>query len=295
MENSHGVRGRWHKLSRFSGYFLMILLALIFIFPIVFMFMSSLKPTAQLLRDSASFRAFLPIGDISFDNYQAMTERAPVWRFLFNSLMVTTVTVTLGLLVNALLGFAIAVMRWSGKTLVLAVIIATMIVPFETIAVPLLLIVSRLPTITAEGLAMGWINTYHVQIIPWIAQAFIIFLFVQFFRDLPYELVEAARVDGASWWQIFSRVYVPISGPIFSTAAILMIIPMWNQYLWPLMVVQSEEYRPIMIGLQYFQQMNVEWGEMMAFLSFTTIPVLIFFLLMQRTYIESIAASGIKG
>lgn len=295
MERSHGVHGRWHILSRSSGYLLMIVLAVIFIFPIVFMFMSSLKPTTQLLRDSASFRAFLPVGDISIDNYRAMTERAPVWRFLFNSLLVTTVTVALGLLINSLLGFAIAVMRWSGKTLILAVIIATMIVPFETIAVPLLLIVSRLPTITAEGLATGWINTYHVQIIPWIAQAFIIFLFVQFFRDLPYELVEAARVDGANWWQIFSRVYVPISGPVFSTAAILMIIPMWNQYLWPLMVVQSEEYRPIMIGLQYFQQMNIEWGEMMAFLSFTTIPVLIFFLAMQRTYIESIAASGIKG
>ena len=77
--------------------------------------------------------------------------------------------------------------------------------------------------------------------------------------------------------------------------AIFAFLSAWNQYLWPLMVVQSEEYRPIMIGLQYFQQLNVEWGEMMAFLSFTTIPVLIFFLAMQRTYIESIAASGIKG
>ena len=295
MSSSGTVHSRDYTISRFAGYALMIVLALIFIFPIVFMFMSSLKPTEQLLRDSASLRAFLPVGDISFDNYRAMQERAPVWRFLFNSLLVTTVTVALGLLINSLIAFAISVMRWSGKAVVLAVIIAVMIVPFETIAVPLLLIVSKLPTIGAEGLVTSWINTYHVQITPWIAQAFIIFLFVQFFRDLPYELVEAARMDGASWFQIYARVYVPISGPVFSTAAILMIIKMWNQYLWPLMVVQSEEYRPIMIGLQYFQQLNVEWGEMMAFLSFTTIPVLIFFLAMQRTYIESIAASGIKG
>lgn len=295
MATSRSVQGRSQKISRVSGYVLMIILALIFIFPIIFMFMSSLKPTEQLLRDSASFRAFLPVGDISFNNYRAMTERAPVFRFMFNSLLVTTITVGIGLLVNSLIGFAIAVMRWSGKTIVLAVIIATFIVPFETIAVPLLLIVSRLPSFGAEGFTIGWINTYHVQIIPWIAQALIIFLFVSFFKDLPYELVEAARMDGASWWQIYSRVFVPISGPVFSTAAILMIIPMWNQYLWPLMTVQSEEYRTIMIGLQYFQQLNVEWGEMMAFLSFTTIPVLIFFLAMQRTYIESIAASGIKG
>ena len=219
MANSGTIHGQGHKLSRFAGYALMIVLALIFIFPIVFMFMSSLKPTDQLLRDSASFRAFLPVGDISLDNYRAMQERAPVWRFLFNSLLVTSVTVGLGLLVNSLIAFAIAVLRWSGRAIVLATVIAVMIIPFETIAVPLLLIVSRLPTIGAEGLASGWINTYHVQIIPWIVQALIIFLFVQFFRDLPFELVEAARMDGASWFQIYSRVYVPISGPVFSTAA----------------------------------------------------------------------------
>lgn len=293
--SSSPVSGRWGFVSRYAGLILMIALALIFIFPVVFMFMSSLKPTDQLLRDSASLRAFLPVGDISLDNYRAMMERAPVMRFLANSLFVTSVTVAVGLFVNSLIGFAIAVMRWSGKATVFAIIIATLVVPFEAIAVPLLLIVSRLPSLGVEGLTTGWINTYHVQIIPFIAQAFIIFLFVQFFRDLPYDLVEAARIDGASWFQIYTRVFVPIAGPVFSTAAILMIIPMWNQYLWPIMTVQSEEIRPVMVGLSYFFQLNVVWGEVMSFLSFITIPVLIFFLLIQRTYIESIAASGIKG
>jgi multiple sugar transport system permease protein len=289
------VQGRWDKIGRWSMIILMVLLAVIFVFPIIFMFMSSLKPTEQLLRDSASLRAFLPVGDISLNNYRLMMERAPVIRFLFNSLLVTSVTVSLGLFVNSLVGFSIAVMRWSGKGTILAVIIATLIVPFEAIAIPLLLIVSRLPTINSEGFSTGWINTYHVQIIPFIAQAFIIFLFVQFFKDLPYDLVEAARIDGANWFQIYYRVFVPISGPVFSTAAVLMIIPMWNQYFWPIMTVQSEEIRPVMIGLSYFFQLEVAWGEVMAFLSFITIPVLIFFLLIQRTYIESIAASGIKG
>ncbi|MFN2143112.1 MAG: carbohydrate ABC transporter permease [Candidatus Promineifilaceae bacterium] len=276
-------------------YLALLFFGVIFVFPIVFMFMSSLKPTEQLLRDSASLQAFLPVGDISLDNYRAMFERAPVWRFLFNSLLVTSITVGLGLFVNSLAAFAIAVPRWKGKSVVLGVIIATLVVPFEAIAIPLLLIVSRLPNLNSEGFSLGWLNTYHVQIIPFIAQALIIFLFVQFFKDLPYDLVEAARIDGASWFQIYSRVYLPISGPIFSTAAILMIITMWNQYFWPIMTVQSEEYRPVMIGLSYFFQLNVAWGEVMAFLSFITIPVLIFFLLIQRTYIESIAASGIKG
>jgi multiple sugar transport system permease protein len=294
MYNSN-VKSRNDKLADAGTYILMIILGLVFIFPIVFMFMSSLKPSEQLLRDSASFRAFLPVGDISLDNYKAMFERAPVLRFLFNSLLVTSLTVGVGLFINSLAAFAIAVLRWPGRNVVLGVIIATLIVPFEAIAVPLLLIASRLPTISAEGLTTGWINTYHVQIIPFLAQALIIFLFVQFFKSLPYELVEAARIDGASWLQIYGRVFVPISGPVFSTAAILMIIQMWNQYLWPLMTVQSEEIRPVMIGLSYFFQLNVAWGEVMSFLSFITIPVLIFFLFIQRTYIESIAASGIKG
>lgn len=289
------VSSRGDKLASAGALILMIVLAFVFIFPIVFMFMSSLKPSEQLLRDSASFRAFLPVGDISLNNYRAMFERAPVLRFLFNSLLVTSLTVGIGLFLNSLAAFAISVLRWSGRSVVLGIIIATLIVPFEAIAVPLLLIVSKLPTIGADGFATGWLNTYHVQIIPFLAQALIIFLFVQFFRSLPYDLVEAARIDGASWFQIYGRVFVPISGPVFSTAAILMIIQMWNQYLWPLMTVQSEEIRPVMIGLSYFFQLNVAWGEVMSFLSFITIPVLIFFLLIQRTYIESIAASGIKG
>jgi multiple sugar transport system permease protein len=289
------VKGRWHNASATARIALMIVLALVFIFPIVFMFMSSLKPTEQLLRDTSSFRAFLPVGDVSLDNYRDAIERAPVGRFIFNSVLVTSITVVIGLLVNSLAGFAIAIPRWKGKGIILGLIIATLIVPFETIAVPLLLIVSRLPSVGAEGFTQGWINTYHVQIIPWIFNAFSIFLFAQFFRSLPQALVEAAKIDGASWWQIYRRVIVPISGPVFATAAILTWLPMWNQYLWPLMVVQSEEFRPVMVGLQYFFQQNIAWGEVMAFLSIITIPVLIFFLALQRTYIESIAESGIKG
>ena len=214
------VKGRWHNLSLGLRIFIMIFLAFVFIFPIVFMFVSSLKPEEQLLRDSASFRAFLPVGDISLDNYESIFDRAPVGRFILNSIIVTAVTVVLGLIVNSLAGFAIAIPKWKGKGIILGLIIATLIVPFETIAVPLLLIISRLPSIGAEGITTGWINTYHVQIIPMIFNAFSIFLFAQFFGSLPNALVEAAKIDGASWWQIYRKVIVPISGPVFATAAI---------------------------------------------------------------------------
>ena len=292
---ARNVKDRWHRLSIIIRYGLMSLLALVFLFPIVFMFVSSLKPDAQLLRDSASFRAFLPVGDISFDNYIAANERAPVPRFIFNSILVTSLTVILGLIVNSMAGFAIAIPKWRGKGLVLAIIIATLILPFETIAIPLLLIVNRLPSIGLDGISQGWLNSYHVQIIPFIVNAFSIFLFVQFFKALPLALVEAALIDGASWFQIYRRVFIPISGPVLATVTILTFLPMWNQYLWPLMVVQSEQYRPVMVGLQYYFQQDVAWGEVMAFLSIITIPVLILFLALQRAFIESIATSGIKG
>jgi len=291
-------------LTTIIRYGLMILLAILFAFPIVFMIVSSLKPSIQVLRDSSSLRAFLPVGDISLNNYYSAFERTPVARFVFNSLLITSVTVMLGLLINSMAGFALANMRWKGQEVVLTVIIATLILPFETIAVPLLMVVSKLPWIGAEGITYGWFNSYYVQIIPFIVDAFTIYLFVQFFKSLPYELIEAARIDGASWFTIFSRVIVPISGPVFATVAILKGLAMWNQYLWPTMVVQTNEFRPVMIGLGFFWQTFgsntpgegiLPWGEMMAYLTLITLPIIILFLTLQRVFVESIASSGIKG
>ena len=282
-----------------GNYTLLILLAFVFIFPIVFMLVSSLKPDDQLLRDTSSLRAFIPVGDISFENYTGAFNRVPIERFVFNSTFVTAVTVILGLFVNSMAAFSFAVLDWRFKNLILAVIVATFIIPFETIAVPMLKIVNELPWIMIDGsgvrVADSWLNTYHVQIIPFIASSFQIFLFYQFFRDLPKELVEAARIDGANSFQIYFRVIVPISGPVFATVAILSFLAMWNQFLWPLMVVQSEDFRPVMVGIQYFFQLDVAWGEIMAYLSTITIPVLLLYLSLQRAFIESIASSGVKG
>jgi multiple sugar transport system permease protein len=282
----------------------MILLAIVFAFPIVFMMVSSLKPSIQILRDSSSLMAFLPVGDISIDNYFKAFQRAPISVFVFNSLMITAVTMMLGLLINSMAGFALASMRWKGQQIVLSVIIATLIMPFETIAVPLLMVVSKLPWIGLEGLNYGWLNSLHVQIIPFIVDAFSIFLFVQYFKALPYELIEAARIDGAGWFRIYAQVIVPISGPVFATVAILRGLFMWNQYLWPSMVVQSTQYRPVMVGLGYFWQLTssnvagegiLPWGEMMAYLTVITVPIIILFVSLQRAFVQSIATTGIKG
>lgn len=284
-----------HGLRLATRYLVLTLIAIIFIFPLLFMVMSSLKPDMQLLRDTSSIRAFLPVGDISFDNYRDAFARAPVGTFIFNSVLVTGATVVLALFFCSLAAFSFVFLHWRGKGLLLSIILATLIIPFETIAIPLLLLVSKLPWIGMDGFETGWLNTYRVQIIPWIADGLTIFLFVQFFKDLPGELIEASRVEGASWWQIYRKVVMPLSGPVLATAAILKFLVMYNQYLWPLIVVQQESYRPVMVGLGYYFQLNPAWGEIMAYLTVITVPVLSFYLVLQRSFIASIASTGVKG
>ncbi|MBW9111707.1 carbohydrate ABC transporter permease [Microbacterium trichothecenolyticum] len=287
---------RW---GRVFLYLALSLFGIVFLFPLVFMFVSSLKPDSQILQDIDSAAAFLPVGDISLDNYFGVFDRVPVAQFMFNSVLVTVLTVGLGLIVNSMAGFALSRLAWKGRIIVLAIIIATLIVPFETIAVPMVYWVAQLPTLVMEGGVLkydfGWLNTYQVQIVPFIANAFSIFLFTQYFSTIPKSLDEAARIDGASWFTIYRRILVPLSGPAFATVAILTFLPAWNQYLWPLMVVQKEELRPVMVGVQYFFQLNTAWGEVMAYTSLITIPVLIVFLIFQRAFVSSIAASGVKG
>lgn len=282
--------------SKVVQYATNLILVIFFIFPLVFMIMASFKPNDQIFADLRSLRAFLPVGDLSLTNYQAVFAKSKFPRFLFNSLFISVTTILLSLVVNSMLAYALSRLKWAGQKLVLAIIIATLIIPGETVITPLLLLVSKLPGLSlTEGLTFGWLNTYHVQIIPFIVSAFSIFLFYQFFRDIPKELDEAALVDGASRFQIYYKIILPNSGPVIATVTILTFIGAWNSFLWPTMVIQSEELRPVMVGMQYFFQQDTEWGEVMAYAAMITIPVLLVFLLFQRSFVQSIASSGIKG
>lgn len=299
MATTHGTATRSRARRRWLVYLPMAALAVVFLFPMVFMFVSSLKPDRQIFADVDSWRAFVPVGEVSLDNYVGIFDRVPVARFMFNSLFITVAIVGLGLVVNSMAGFALSRMQWRGRKFVLVGIIATLIVPFETIAIPMVYWVSKLPWLVFENgvplYDIGWLNSYHVQIIPFVANAFSIFLFTQYFSTIPKSLDEAARIDGAGWFTIYFRIIAPLAGPAFATAAILTFLPAWNQYLWPLMVVQREELRPVMVGVQYFFQLNPAWGELMAYTSLITLPVLAMFLAFQRAFVSSIAASGVKG
>jgi len=275
------------------------LLVVGFAAPIVFMFVSSFKPDAQIFADLSSIRAILPVGDVSLDNYRGVFERVPAGRMLLNSIGISAATVALGILVNSMAAFALSRMTFRGQKIVLTGIIATLIVPLETFALPLVWWVNKLPSLEMQGFSLalttGWIDTYQVQVLPFVANAFSIFLFYQYFSSIPKELDEAARVDGAGWFTIYRKIIMPLSGPAVATVAILTFLPAWNSYLWPLMVVQSEEYRPVMVGIQYFFQLDVSWGQVMAYASMITVPVLALFLAFQRAFIGSIASSGVKG
>lgn len=281
------------------GWIVRILLAVVFSFPLLFMFVSSLKPDLQIFGDLSSLAAFLPVGDVSLDNYAAVFDRVPAMRFLLNSVVISVLTVVLGIFINSLAAFGLSRLRIPGKRVILTLIIATLIIPFETLALPMVWWVNQLPSFSIDefGFAFtkGWLDTYQVQIIPFVANAFAIFLFHQYFESIPKELDEAARMDGAGWFRIYRQVILPLSGPAIATVAILTFLPAWNSYLWPLMVVQSEELRPVMIGIQYFKDLNPAWGEIMAYSSMITVPVVALFIAFQRSFVNSIASTGVKG
>jgi len=344
------------KIKLFFNYLLLIGLGLFFLFPIIFMLVTSVKKNEmRILRDMSSLKAFVPFAgkfyrlddqslatfieeeniseEISTElkkitlteytkeenfikaleerigkerteqykttilkyalqsgiggrNYQDIFDRMPFGRYVFNSVFIVGTIVFFGLTVNSLMAYTLARLRFKGRNLLLAVMIALIIIPLEAVVVPLLLIVNRL----------GWLDSYHVQIIPFIADPFSIFLFYQFFIGLPKDMEEAALVDGASLFGIYWRIILPLSRPVFATVAILQFLLHWNDFLWPLMVTRGETYRPLMVAIQqYFTIDPKMWGDIMSFASMITIPVLIVFLLFQKWFVQSVATTGVKG
>ncbi|WP_404802377.1 carbohydrate ABC transporter permease [Bacillus shivajii] len=277
-------------MKRTLLYVIMSFLAVIFLFPLVWMLMSSFKQDVQIFRDMTSIKAFLPPmpGDIEggyLQNYLMAFERVNLFRYILNSLIYTIGIIFFGLIVNSMAGYALARFNFPLRSFWLAVIIATLIIPPESIFLPLYVLVYNL----------GWVNTYTALIVPFIANAFAIFLFRQFFLDFPRELEEAAKIDGCSQIGIFFRIIVPLSKPVFATVAIVLFINHWNDFLWPLVVANDDSMRTIQIGLQFFMnQPPVQWGQVMAALTVATIPMLLIFIFLQRYYVQGLAHTGSK-
>jgi len=280
-----------YRVSKGMGigitYLVLTVVALFFLFPTVFMFVSSIKNSEmQIISEMGNLRAFIPYGEVGLKNYFDVFKRLPFGRFMFNSVFVVGNTVLMGLIVNSMLAYALARLRFKGRNVILVLIIALIIIPIEAIVIPLLLIVNL----------FGWLDSYHVQIIPFIADPFSIFLFYQFFINIPKDLDEAAMIDGAGPFRIYWNIIIPLSRPVFATVAILQFIFRWNEFLWPLMVTRGYEYRPLTVAIQQLFSLDPKmWGDIFAFASMITIPSIIIFLLFQKWFVRSVASGGIKG
>lgn len=266
-------------------YLSLLVLGLLFISPIGFMLAGSLKADASVLVEAGDWRAFRA-ADASLDNYRDVFSRVAFFRYLLNSLFINGVIVGAGLLVNSLAGYAFARLQWRGRELLFGLVLAVMIIPLEAIAVPLFYMASL----------AGWRDTYLVQILPFIANAFSIYLFYTWFIGLPRELEEAARIDGAGVLRTFFVVVAPNAKPVFATVAILTFLTQWGAFLWPLMVTSSAAVRPLSLAIATFHSLPpLQWGDIFAFGVMMVLPVLVLFLLFQRWFVRGVAATGIKG
>lgn len=265
------------------------LIALVIVSPLIALAVASLKTDRfQILADMGSFRAFW-VEDPSLETYRELLTFSgafPYGRYLVNSVTILAVTVAGGLVINSMAAFALACGRSRIRGFVLGALIALYIIPLESIVLPLLLVVNR----------AGLMDTFSAQILPFVGSPLYIFLFYQFFRQVPKELTEAATVDGCSFFRIYRSVYVPLSLPVMATVAILLGIEMWNQYLWPLMVTQTDYARPLPVAIASFLgQDSVFWDRAMTASVLMMLPVLIFYLAFQRWFVSSFMGSAVKG
>jgi multiple sugar transport system permease protein len=272
-------------------YLVLLLMASFFLFPFWVMVVSSFKPEKALFDDLKSILWAFLLRNFTLDNYLYVFNRVPFLTYLKNTLVIVILTIFLGLFFNSMIAYSLARLRWKGKKLIIGSIIALIIVPFETIAIPLLVIVNKLPWFNGS---MSWLDSLHVQIIPFMADAFTIFLFYQAFIQIPKEFNEAAIIDGANPWDIYNRIIVPLARSTFVAVAIIQLIFLWSAYLWPLMATRTEPYRPLTLGVTYLYHMDIHWGPIFAFATLSNLPSVLLFIIFQKGFLRSLASGGVK-
>lgn len=275
-----GRGGRWplHLLS--------LAVCLVFLGPLLWGLASSLRPLDEVFRYTMPFspQALFPTTP-TLEAYRVIFFEKGFGRALLNTAIVATATVVGGLLVAALAGFAFARLEFPGKRFLFVLTVVTFMVPFEAIAIPLYDLV--------QGL--GWVDTYQALIVPGVANGIAIFLFRQFFAEIPGELVDAARLDGASWLGILFQIFLPLSKPVAIGASLLLFLFQWESFLWPLISVRSEQYKVVQVSLSDFQtQYTTLWNELFAASIVAAAIPLLLLLPLQRYYVQSVVGTGLK-
>lgn len=287
----HSLRTRQWEISTTEAlkkvliYGLVIPLSLLFAAPLVWMISTSLKTDPQVYRIPP---VWIP-NPIRFLNYPEALVIRPFKLYFLNTLRFALPTVVGAMVSNSLVAYGFARIRWPGRNLAFSLCIATMMIPFQVRMIPLYIFFSRIQ----------WVNSYKPLIVPaFFGAPYFIFMLRQFFLTIPYELSDAARVDGCSELGIFFRIILPLAKPALAVVALLQFRSAWNNYLGPLIYLNRESLFPVALGIQQFKSMFQEknlWPYMMAVSTVVVIPPIVIFFLTQRTFIEGISITGVKG
>lgn len=262
--------------------FLLLLVgAIIMVLPFVWMILSSFKPSVELLKMPPTW---LP-EKFSLNNFGGVLEIIPFGRFLLNSVFVSVLNASVASFTSALTGYIFAKYKFWGKEVLFMAVLGGMMIPFQVIMIPMYSIM----------IDFNWINTYNVLTIPYFYSIFGIFLMRQFISKLPNELMESATIDGCSHFGIFFRIILPLVRSAMAALVIFLFMGSWNDYLWPLIVINSERLRTLPLGLASFvTQRSTRYDLLMAASLMATIPILIVFFAAQKHFIEGIAMTGLK-
>ena len=271
--------------SKFMFYFGNIVIGIIFVSPLIWMISASLKPESQIFANMNSLKTFFPVS-ASFNNYVEVFARMNLPQVFKNTLLYIALILVLDLLVNSMCGYALAKFEFKGKGAIMNLVVALMVLPMDAIMLPLYIEMSQL----------GWVNTLVALVIPFVAKCFSIYMFRQFFCDIPDDLIEAAAIDGCRPAGTFFKIVMPISKTVYATVFILDFVAHWNDFMWPFLVMTGEDKRTIQLAVQsFFGTQPVHYSAIMAALVISAIPMIIMFIFMQKYYVEGIASSGIKG
>lgn len=276
MTREASFRNRWWL------YLLLTVALLVVVTPFVWMVLGSVKTNAELRQVPPTWLPESP----TLDNYTSLFSRLSFGRYFFNSTLVAVVVTVSNLLFCSMVGYALVMLRFRGKRVIFALIIGTLMIPGVVTFVPLFVLVANL----------GLVNTLPGLFLPFLVAPFGVFLMRQFIMSLPRDLVEAARIDGAGELAIFGRVILPLLGPAMATLGILTFLGSWNNFLWPLVVAQTNDTYtlPVALALVSTGQNQTEYGLLMAGATVVVLPVLVVFLLFQKRFIQGIATTGMK-
>ena len=261
------------------------IIGIIFVSPLIWMISASLKPEAKIFANMNSIKTFVP-EDASFDNFIEVFRRVDLMNVFENTITYILLILVFDLLINSICGYALAKFRFKGRKLILSFVVALMVMPMEAILLPMYIEMSQL----------GWVNSLPALVVPSIAKCFSIYMFYNFFKDIPDDLLEAASIDGSSPIRTFFSIVMPISKTVYATVFILDFVAHWNDFMWPFLIMTGKENRTIQLAVQsFFGTQPVHYSAIMASLVLSAIPMIVMFIFMQKYYVEGIASSGIKG